>query len=278
LEQSGIAILKKIRLETGKKINTMFSGSYRSAFKGYGLLFDSVREYISGDDVRNIDWNVSARMNHLYVREYIEERELSVVLMVDISASTQFGVSRTKGNVMLEFVTLILYLAQMNNDRISLLLFTDRVEKFIKPRKGRKFILKVLDEIIHTIPSGKGTDISAAVDYLNRVMKKRSIIFVVSDFMDRGSDFLTRLKILSRKHDVIPVQVFDPLEKGMSLPGLTEFFDLESGKTFYSDYSEHSCNLPDTGFAGSMRLSTEEPIESSVLNFFEKRRKGRSLK
>jgi len=145
LESREAALLKKIRIETGKKISTLFSGSYRSAFKGYGLLFDSVREYVSGDDVRNIDWNVSARMNHLYVREYVEERELSIVLMVDISASTQFGVSRAKADVMLEFVALILYLAQMNNDRITLLLFSDRVEKFLKPRKGRKFVLKALD-------------------------------------------------------------------------------------------------------------------------------------
>lgn len=278
MESREAALLKKIRIETGKKINTMFSGNYRSAFKGYGLLFDSVREYVSGDDVRNIDWNVSARMNHLYVREYVEERELSIVLMVDISASTQFGVSRTKADVMLEFVTLILYLAQMNNDRISLLLFSDRVEKFIKPRKGRKFILKVLDEIINTVPSGTGTDISAAVDYLNRVMKKRSIVFAVSDFMDRGSDYLTRLKILTRKHDIIPVQVFDPLEKGIPLPGLTQFFDLESGRTFFSDTGDYRFSLPETGFAGSIKLSTGEAIESAVLDFFEKRKKGRALK
>jgi uncharacterized protein (DUF58 family) len=276
LESREISILKKIRLETGKKINTMFSGSYRSAFKGYGLLFESVREYISGDDVRNIDWNVSARMNHLYVREYIEERELSIVLMVDISASTQFGLSRNKSDVMLEFVTLMLYLAQMNSDRISLLLFSDRVEKFIKPRKGRKFVLKVLDEIINTKPEGRGTDISCAVDFLNRVMKKRSIVFAVSDFMDKKGEYTNRLKLLSRKHDVIPVQVYDPLEKGMLLPGLTELYDLESGKTFFSDYSPYSRDLSDTGFAGSLRLSTSEPIESPVLKFFEKRRKGKS--
>jgi len=276
LESREISILKKIRLETGKKIDTMFSGTYRSAFKGYGLLFESVREYISGDDVRNIDWNVSARMNHLYVREYIEERELSIVLMVDISASTQFGLRRTKSDVTLEFVTLMLYLAQMNNDRISLLLFSDRVEKFIRPRKGRKFVLKVLDEIINTCPQGRGTDISCAVDFLNRVMKKRSIVFAVSDFMDRNGEYMNRLKLLSRKHDVIPVQVYDPLEKGMLLPGLTELYDLESGKSFFSDYSFYSKDLPDTGFAGSLRLSTSEPIEKAVLTFFEKRRKGKS--
>lgn len=277
METREFAILKKLRLETGKKIDTMFSGSYRSAFKGYGLLFESVREYISGDDVRNIDWNVSARMNHLYVREYIEERELSVVLMVDVSASSEFGIRRTKGDVILEFVTLILYLTQMNNDRISILLFSNRVEKFLKPKKGRKFVLKVLDEIINTVPQGKGTDISFAVDYLSRVMKKRSIVFVVSDFMDSKSDYLKRLKILSRKHDIIPVQVFDPMEKGMLLPGLTELYDLESGESFYSDFSSYKCDLPDTGFPGTIKLSTAEPIETEVLSFFEKRKKGRFL-
>lgn len=277
METREFAILKKLRLETGKKIDTNFSGTYRSAFKGYGLLFESVREYISGDDVRNIDWNVSARMNHLYVREYVEERELSVVLMVDVSASSYFGTGRTKSDVILEFVTLILYLIQMNNDRVSILLFSSRVEKFLKPKKGRKFVLKVLDEIINTVPQEKGTDISLAVDYLSRVIKKRSIVFVVSDFMDNKSDYINRLKILSRKHDIIPVQVFDPMEKGMFLPGLTELYDLESGESFYSDLSDNKCDLTDTGFPGTIRLSTAEPVEVEVLNFFEKRKKGRFL-
>ena len=126
----------------------MFVGEYHSAFKGFGLSFDEVREYQYGDDVRSIDWNVSARMNHLYVKEYIEERELSVVLMVDLSGSTEFGTKRSKRDLLLEMTTLLLYLAQMNNDRISVLLFTDRVERFIRPRTGRKFILQVLAENI----------------------------------------------------------------------------------------------------------------------------------
>ena len=148
MDSKEVALLRKIRLETGKKINAMFAGEYRSAFRGHGLAFDSVREYIPGDDVRSIDWNVSARMNHLFIKEYIEERELSVVFLVDVSASTLFGSGRSKREALLEFVTLMLHLAQMNNDRISVILFSDRVEKFLKPRKGRKFVLKVLDEIV----------------------------------------------------------------------------------------------------------------------------------
>ena len=182
--------LKKIRLETGKKINTSFSGEYRSAFRGYGLSFDSVREYIPGDEVRRIDWNVSARMNHLFIKEYIEERELSVVFMVDLSGSTDFGISRKKKEVILEFLTMMLYLANMNNDRVSVILFSDKVEKFMRPGKGRKYVLKVLDEVIKCRPQSRGTDISAAADFMQRVMKKRSVVFVISDFIDTKNDYL----------------------------------------------------------------------------------------
>ena len=148
MEREELALLKKIKILTGKKLNTLFVGEYHTAFKGQGLSFDSVREYQYGDSFRNVDWNVSARMNNLFIREYIEERELSVVLMVDISGSTEFGSKRSKRDVVLEVTTLLLYLAQMNNDRISVILFSDTIEKFIKPKKGGKFILKVLDEII----------------------------------------------------------------------------------------------------------------------------------
>ncbi len=276
MESTEQAILKKIRLETGRKINTMFSGEYRSAFRGYGLSFDSVREYLPGDDVRAIDWNVSARMNHLYIKEYIEERELSVVLMMDVSGSTDFGTSSTKRDVILEFVSLILYLAQMNGDRVSLLLFSDRVEKFFRPHKGRKYVLKSLDEIIKCRPSSRGTDISSSVEFIQRVMKKKSIVFVISDFID-SSDYLTRLRVLSKKHDVIPVRVSDPMESRMNFFGLTEFMDMETGRTFMSDSIPGTSFSPDTGEFDSIGLSTDEPIEVPLLKFFEKRHRSRLI-
>jgi len=271
LDSKEIALLKKIRLETDKKINTLFSGEYRSAFRGYGLSFDSVREYMPGDEVRNIDWNVSARMDHLYVKEYIEERELSVLFMVDLSGSTDFGMNRKKREVILEFLTIMLYLAQLNNDRVSVILFSDRVEKFIRPGKGRKFVLKVLDEVARYRPQSRNTDISSAMDFMQKVMKKRSIVFVISDFLDTSGDYLLRLRLISRKHDVIPVQVYDPNEQGMNFFGLTEYLDLETGKTFLSDSIPVKTELPDTGEFSTLKLRTDEQIEIPILKFFSKR-------
>jgi len=274
LDSKEIALLKKIRLETGKKINTMFAGEYRSAFRGYGLSFDSVREYIPGDEVRRIDWNVSARMNHLFIREYIEERELSVVFMVDLSGSTDFGVSRKKKEVILEFLAMMLYLANMNNDRVSVILFSDKVEKFIRPGKGRKYVLKVLDEVIKCSPESRGTDISSAADFMQRVMKKRSVVFVISDFIDTKGDYLLRMRLMSKKHDVIPVHVYDPVEFEMNFFGLTEYLDLESGKTFLSESIPAKMKLPDTGEFDSIRLRTDQNIEVPILKFFSKRIKA----
>lgn len=275
MDSKEVALLRKIRVETGKKINTMFSGEYRSAFKGYGLSFDSVREYIPGDDVRSIDWNVSARMNHLYIKEYIEERELSIVLIVDVSASTLFGSGRSKRDVVLEFVTFMLHLAQMNNDRISVILFSDRIEKYLKPRKGRKFVLKVLDEILMIRPSGKGTDLPAALDFFQQVTRKRGIVFVVSDFLTGSHDeVMLKMKILARRHDIIPVQVSDPMEKNMKVSGLAEFIDLETGENFLSDSIYENSRLPDTAGFETIKLSTDEQIEVPLLKFFTKRNRA----
>jgi len=213
-------------------------------------------------------------MNHLFIKEYIEERELSVVFMVDLSGSTDFGVSRKKREVILEFLTMMLYLANMNNDRVSVILFTDKIEKFLRPGKGRKYVLKVLDEVIKCRPESRGTDISAAADFMQRVMKKRSVVFVISDFIDAKSDYLMRLRLMSRKHDVIPVQIYDPVEYGMNLFGLTEYLDLESGKTFLSESVPVKLKLPETGELDTIKLRTDEQIEIPILKFFSKRIKA----
>ncbi len=262
-------LLKKLKLKTRQKLNTVFVGEYHSAFKGYGLAFDSVREYQYGDDVRNIDWNVSARMNHLFVKEYIEERELSVVLMVDLSASVNFGSVRGKRDLIMELVTLLLYLAQMNNDRISVLLFTEGVEKYLKPKKGKRFILTVLDEILRHQTARRGTNISGAIDFLGRVLKKRSVVFVISDFLDEG--YMLKLKLLRRKHDVIPVLVKDPMESRLELFGLAEFVDLETGRSFLSDTVPERGHLPVLQEFDTIELDTSEPIDLPLLRFFEKR-------
>lgn len=278
MESREIALLKKIKLTAGKKLNTLFVGEYHSAFKGHGLSFDSVREYQYGDDIRSVDWNVSARMRSLFVKQYIEERELSVVLMIDMSGSTEFGSGRRKLDVILEVAVLFLNLAQIHHDRVSVCIFTDRIEKYIWPKKGRKFILKVIDEITKCRPSSRKTSISDAVDFIQRVMKKRSIVFIISDFLNPDDSFVLKMKLLSRKHDIIPVQVSDPLEKKMRLFGLTEFVDLESGKVFLSDAIPEKGLYPALSEFNAISLSTDEPIEMPILKFFEKRNRTKLIR
>lgn len=267
-----LALVKKLKLRTHRKMNTVFTGEYRTAFKGLGLHFDSVREYQYGDDVRNIDWNVSARMNHLFVKQYSEERELSVVLMVDMSASVEFGSGRSKRDLLLDVATLFLYLAQMNNDRITVLLFTDRVERFIRPRKGDRYVLSVLDEIVRMKPAGRRTDIGGAIDFMLRVMKKRSVVFLISDFLDEG--YSLRLKRLRQKHDLIPVVVSDPMERELNLFGLAEFVDLETGETFLSDAMPESAETTQIREMDCIYLDTAEPIEGPIMRYFEKRNRA----
>lgn len=274
MDRPELALLKKIRLQPGKKINTLFMGEYHSAFRGQGLSFDSVREYRYGDDVRSIDWNVSARMRNLFVKQYVEERELSVVLMIDVSGSTEFGGGRRKRDLILETSALFLNLVRMHNDRVSVCLFTDRVERFLRPRKGRKFVLKVLDEILKCDPGSRRTDLSVAIDFTRRVLKKRSVIFIISDFLDAGA-FSLKLKLLARRHDVIPIQVSDPMEKEARFFGLTEFLDLETGKSFLSDALPGKGNFPVLAEFNGIALSTDQSIEIPILRFFEKRNRTR---
>lgn len=253
-------------------MNTIFAGEYRTAFKGLGLAFESVREYQYGDDVRTIDWNVSARMNHLYVKQYTEERELSVVLMVDMSASVEFGSAKSKRDLVLEIAALFLYLAQRNNDRISVLLFTDRIEKFIRPRKGDKYVLSILDTMMRLKPVGRGTNIGNAIDFLLRVMKKRSVVFLISDFLDE--DYELKLKRLKQKHDLIPIIVTDPMEQEINLFGLAEFVDLETGESFLSEVLPQQVEHEPLRELDCIRINTAEPFENAILRYFEKRNRA----
>ena len=277
MEQRELSLFKNIKIRTSKKLNTAFVGEYHSAFKGHGISFDNVREYQYGDDIKSIDWNVSARMNHLYIKEYIEERDLSVVLLLDVSSSTEFGTSRTKRDLILEVATIFLYLAQMNNDSISVILFSDKIEKFIKPQKGRKFILKVLDEILKCKPDSKATNITDALNFSQKVLKKRSIIFLISDFLDK-SEYLLKLKHISRKHDVIPIQIIDSLENKIPFFGLTEFLDLETQELFLSDAIPEQGNVPILSGFDFIKLRTDEPVEKPILKFFEKRNRSHYMR
>jgi len=218
-------------------VNSLFTGEYRSVFKGQGMEFSEVREYQPGDEVRSIDWNVTARMRRPFVKRYIEERELTVMLAVDLSGSERFGtVRRFKSEVATELGAVLAMSAVRNNDRVGILLFTDRVEHVVPPRKGRRHALRVIRDLLVHEPSGCGTDIPGALEYLGKMLSHHTIVFVISDFMDEGIE--RPLRILSQQHDVIAVTVEDPSEHDLPDVGLARFADPETGETIDVDTSD----------------------------------------
>ncbi len=233
-------ILRKVRrieLRTRHLVDTVFSGEYHSVFKGQGMAFAEVREYQVGDDIRSIDWNVTARMGHPFVKVYDEERELTVMLMVDASASGDFGtVSQMKGEIGVEICALLAFSAIQNNDRVGLIIFTDDVEAFIPPKKGRKHVLRVIRELLYFRPSRRGTDIGAALDTLNRINKRKSVVFLVSDFLASGYE--AALRVSCRRHDLIAVVLQDPRERELPDVGLVEVEDAETGREMLVDTSD----------------------------------------
>ncbi|HUI63277.1 MAG TPA: DUF58 domain-containing protein [Bacteroidota bacterium] len=233
-------LLKKVRqieIKTRGVVNQVFSGEYHSVFKGRGMEFSEVREYQFGDDIRSIDWNVSARFNHPFVKIFEEERELTVMLVVDFSRSGTFGsVAQTKNEIAAEICAVLAFSAIKNNDKVGLILFTDRIEKFVPPKKGRAHILRIVRELVSFEPHGTGTDIRQALEYFNHVTKKRSIAFLVSDFIDDGYDQI--LRIISRRHDVIAVELSDPREEQLPDAGIIKLRDAETGKDRWIDTSD----------------------------------------
>lgn len=230
-------LLKKVRqieIKTRGIVNQIFSGEYHSVFKGRGMEFSEVREYQFGDDIRTIDWNVSARLNHPFVKIFEEERELTVMLMVDFSRSGDFGsAQQTKNEIAAEICAVLAFSAIKNNDKVGLILFTDRIEKFVPPKKGRAHILRIIRELVSFEPAGTGTNIRQALEYFNHVTKKRSIAFLVSDFIDQGYDRI--LRIISRRHDVIAVELADPREENLPDAGLIKMRDAETGAERWID-------------------------------------------
>ncbi len=233
-------ILRKVRrieLRTRHLVNTLFSGEYHSVFKGQGMAFSEVREYQAGDDVRQLDWNVTARMGHPFVKVFDEERELTVMLMVDASASGDFGsVDQMKGEIGVELCALLAFSAIQNNDRVGLIVFTDEVEAFIPPKKGRKHVLRVIRELLYFRPARSGTDVGRALEYLNRVSTRRSVVFVVSDFLASG--FEAPLKVAARRHDLTAVLLSDPRERELPDAGMVELEDAETGEEMLVDTSD----------------------------------------
>lgn len=224
-------LLKKVRrieIRTKRMVNEVFSGEYHSIFKGLGMEFSEVREYQPGDDIRNIDWNVTARFGHPYLKIYKEERELVVMLVVDLSGSQRFGTGeRFKTEAAAEITAVLSLAAIKNNDKVGLLVYTDRIEKFIPPKKGRNHVLRLIREILFFKPEGRGTNTALALEHLLGVIKKKCVVFLISDFID--SNYEKPLAIAARKHDLIALKLSDQLEMSFPKAGLIRLYDLESG-------------------------------------------------
>jgi uncharacterized protein (DUF58 family) len=235
-------ILKKVRrieIATRGLVNDVFSGEYHSVFKGRGMNFAEVREYQYGDDIRSVDWNVTARTGSPYVKVFEEERELTVMLAVDVSGSGDFGTrERMKGEIAVEICALLAFSAIKNNDKVGLIIFSDRIEKFVPPRKGRRHVLRVLRELLYSEPAGRETDIAGALQYLARVVRRRAVVFLVSDFL--GADYQKALSVAGRRHDVIAVRMCDRREMELPAIGYVEFEDAESGEHVMVNTSDRS--------------------------------------
>jgi uncharacterized protein (DUF58 family) len=229
--------IKQVHIRTGHLVNTVMAGDYRSAFRGVGMEFEEVREYVPGDDVKSIDWNVTARTGRPYVKRYREERELVVWLLVDTSASGAFGTADpSKRDVMAETAAILAFNAIRNNDKVGAVLFSDRVECYIPPKKGASHVWRVIKEILTHEPQGRGTDLAAALRFFGGVARKRSVSFLISDFLAGGYE--PPLRIASRRHDLIGVMVQDPGELRLPPAGLVEVEDLETGSTAFLDASD----------------------------------------
>ncbi|HPE98153.1 MAG: DUF58 domain-containing protein [Chitinophagales bacterium] len=286
-------LLKKVRLieiKTRGLSTQLFSGEYHSAFKGRGMSFSEVREYTYGDDVRNIDWNVSARMHHPYIKVFEEERELTVMLLIDISRSAYYGThQQTKNELITEISAVLSFSAINNNDKVGVILFSDRIEKFIPPKKGKSHILRIISDLLETKPDGTGTDIALLLEYFSNVVRKRSIAFLFSDFMD--NDYLRPLRIAAKKHDLIGVRLFDPTEAQLPDTGLVQMQDSETGELIWVDTSSaevrkqyhrnylqrvagFEANFARCG-ADTIAIATNQPYMPALHGFFRKRMQRR---
>ena len=231
--------IKRIEIRTRRLVNDTFAGDYQSIFKGRGMAFDEVRPYNAGDEIRTIDWNVTARTGEAYVKQYTEERELTVMLMVDMSGSGDFGsVNKFKRELAAELTAVLAFAATTNNDKVGLLIFTDQIELFIPPRKGRRHVLRLIRELLAFEPQSKGTDIKLALDTINQIVKKRSILFMISDFLEDPAHYRKTLAMTNRRHDIIAVDLSDPMEHNIANVGLLTLEDAETGELTWVDTSD----------------------------------------
>ena len=284
--------VKRVELKTRGLVDALFSGEYRSVFKGQGMEFAEVREYSSGDEVRTIDWNVTARMNRPFVKRYIEEREPTIVLALDISGSESFGtVSRFKCDMMTEFAAIIAMAAIRNNDRVGLIFFTDRVEHVVPPRKGKRHVLRIVRDLLAFEPKGTHTDLKPALEYMQRTLRQHTVVFLVSDFQADGYEHA--LKVLGRKHDIVAVTLNDPAEQSLPSVGLARMRDPESGEFLEVDTSDRRVRAAYAEHIGAeiaarrrvlrrsgvdeIELTTDGSVIEPLLKFFRAREtRGRS--
>ena len=284
-------VLKKIRriqITTSRMVTDVFAGQYQSVFKGKGMEFDEVRDYQPGDDIRSIDWNVTARMGHPYVKKFVEERELTVMLLLDLSMSCYFGsVRQLKNQLAAELCSVLALSAIQNNDKVGLIIFTDRIEKFISPRKGLSHVLRVVREALYFKPKGKGTNISSALEYLNHITKRKTISFIISDFFDSG--FKNLLSISNKRHDMVAVTITDPREIDLPNIGIVKLNDAETEENFIIDTSDTSFREKYKGDAlqriserkkllrsinvDNIDVRTDIPYEKELIKFFKARGK-----
>jgi uncharacterized protein (DUF58 family) len=229
-----ISKVRRIEIRTKKLVNDVFSGEYHSIFKGRGMEFEEVREYQPGDDIRIIDWNVTARYGYPFVKKFTEERELTVMLLVDASSSGEFGTAqRMKGDIAAELCSVLAFSAIKNNDKVGMIIFTDRIEKYIAPKKGSSHVLRLIREVLYFKPEHQRTDINCALDFLGRIIKRRCVVFLVSDFLSTG--FEKKLSVANKRHDVVAIKIVDPREIELPNVGFIELEDTETGEQILID-------------------------------------------
>ena len=267
-----IAKIKKVHIKSGRQVNTLMAGQYRSVFRGSGIEFEEVREYTPGDEVKSIDWKVSARLGRPFVKRYREERELIVMLLIDLSASNRFGTTQaTKRDTIAEAAAILAFNAIRNNDKVGAILFTDRVEHYIPPKKGSAHVWRVIREIFSFQPQGRGTEIGAAVDFLGRVCRKRSVSFLVSDFLVPAMDEELRRRLRSggRRHELIALMVSDPGELALPRGGMVAFEDLESGRRIHFDGADPHSRKAFARLQSETRSATRRQLTALKLDTVE---------
>jgi len=285
--------IRRIQVTTSRMVTDVFAGQYQSVFKGKGMEFEEVREYQPGDEIRSIDWNVTARMGNPYIKKFVEERELTVMLILDMSPSSFFGTrNQLKRQLAAEVCSVLALAAIKNNDKVGFIAFTDKVEKFIPARKGLRHVLRIISEALYFKPSGKGTNINAALEYLNKVTTRKTVTFVISDFY--AADFKQMLAVSNKRHDIVALTITDPRELELVDVGIVKLEDLESGQIFTVDTSDRSLRKKYAQDAQNRRkdreilfrsinvdtidLRTDMPYAQSLFRFFKTRERRLRLR